>query len=367
VVIFVAVGIAAAVSYAFLAPEWFSARLTVVPSDRSDDAMAGLVAKLPAIGGLGGSMAADAQRIQAVLTSHSVSDAVITKYELQHLYGVEHLEKAREELWKHCSTSVDRKSNVVSLSCEDKNPERARDMTAYFGEVGNQVFGRISATSAREERKFLETQVEQARQDVDHASEALRHFQEKHKIIDLTEQSKAVISAMASIKGELLSKQLELSYLRGFASSHEASVVQLQKQIGLMKEQLKELELSRVHPGNPTPPLATAGDAGVDSETFFPGAMTVPELRFELERLYREQKIKETVFALMTQRYEMAKVDEARDTSTFQILDYPTLPTQRARPRRKWIAAFGLAGGLAFASAWILLPVWWRRRKRQPA
>jgi uncharacterized protein involved in exopolysaccharide biosynthesis len=90
--------------------------------------------------------------------------------------------------------------------------------------------------------------------------------------------------------------------------------------------------------------------------------MTVPELRFQLEQLMREQKIQETVFSLMTQRYEMAKVDEARDTSTFQILDQPTLPTYRSRPDRKRAVLLGAFAGLAAAAALLVLPVWWRRR-----
>ena len=65
---------------------------------------------------------------------------------------------------------------------------------------------------------------------------------------------------------------------------------------------------------------------------------------------------------LMTQRYELAKIDEARDTSTFQILDHPTLPTYRSRPKRTTIMMYGGVVGFALACAWILGPVWWRRR-----
>jgi len=63
-------------------------------------------------------------------------------------------------------------------------------MTAFFGEVGNRVFGRISASSAREERRFLETQVVKARKDVDEASRKLREFQEKHRVIDLVSRAR---------------------------------------------------------------------------------------------------------------------------------------------------------------------------------
>jgi capsule polysaccharide export protein KpsE/RkpR len=263
-------------------------------------------------------------------------------------------------LWSLCSTNVDRRSGVVSLTCEDKDPKQAMEMAAYFGEVGNRVFGRVSVSSAREERGFLEQQVLKARHDVDEASRKLREFQKEHKIIDLPEQSKAVISAMAQLKGEMLSKQLELSYLSGFSSRSEASVVQLQQQIGIMESKLKQLEDAQ---HGAQAPAATGSASGSSShESFFPNAMNVPELRFQLEQLMREQKIQETVFSLMTQRYEMAKVDEARDTSTFQILDHPTLPTYKSRPHRIKISILALAGGLVAGAAWILVPIWLRRR-----
>lgn len=355
--LFAVAGCAAAIVYAFTAPAWYAARLTVVPSSRSPETAAmALASKLPGID----ASSADSKRIEAVLTSSSVTDAVIDKFDLMKRYGVSYREQARASLWGHCSTNVDKKSGVVALTCEDTDPKVAKELASYFGVVGNQVFGRVSSSSAREEARFLETQVVSARRDVEDASRRLREFQEKHKIIDLPEQSKAVISAMASIKGELVSKELELSYLSSFASRTESSVVQLQQQIAIMESKLRQLEATSRAAAN----AQATGSAAAGSANFFPGALNVPELRFELEQLMRDQKIKETVFALMTQRHEMAKVDAARDTPTFQILDEPTLPTFRSRPMRRKLAVMGLAGGLAFGAAWIVLPMWWRRRVR---
>jgi tyrosine-protein kinase Etk/Wzc len=348
-------GAAAGFGYGLLAPQWFEARLTVVASQHSTNPALGMLANLPGADALGVSGSTDVQRIQAVLESTSVLDEVIAKFTLGERYGTAHIEQTRQELAKHCSTGVDRKSGVVSLSCEDKEPEQAMAMATFFGEVGNRVFGRISASSAREERRFLETQVQSARKDVDLSSQKLREFQETHRVVDLGEQSKAVISAMAVVEGQLVSKQLELSYLERFSSRTEVNVVQFEQQIAIMKAKLAELEDSqRPHAGSAAP------DPG---GKFFPDAMRVPELRFQLEQLLREQKIQETVFFLLMQRYETAKVDEARDTSTFQILDNPTLPTYKSRPKRGQSLLLGVACGVAFGCAAIILPVAWRRRR----
>jgi tyrosine-protein kinase Etk/Wzc len=308
IALFVSAGLAASLAYALLTPSWFEARITVVPSEQSKNALGGMAAKLPTVAAFA-PVATDVQRIHAVLRSNSVADAVVEKFKLAERYDTNHVEKARAELWKHCSTAVDMKSGLVSLWCEDQDPQLAQQMTAYFGEVGNQVFGRVSASSAREERKFLETQLKKARTDVEEASRKLREFQEQHKVIDLPEQSKAVISAMASIQGDLMSKQLQLSYLRSFSSRGEANVVQLQQQIEIMEAKLKQLEQSQQAPGKQVQGSGSGSDNEVNA--FFPDAMRVPKLRFELEQLFREQKIQETIFFLMTERFEVARIDEA--------------------------------------------------------
>jgi tyrosine-protein kinase Etk/Wzc len=357
--LFTSLAIGASIAYALLSPSWYEGRLTVVPSRPQESGMMALADKLPAISALDTSGSNQVQRISAVLTSYSVTDEVITRFNLMERYGTEHIEHARKELWQHCSTSVEKKSGVVTLICEDRDPKMAMEITRYFGEVGNRVFGRVSASSAREERKFLEDQVLKAREDVDQASKRLREFQENHKVIDLPEQSKAVISAMASIKGDMLTKQLQLSYLTSFSSPVEANVAQLQQQIAIMEAKLRQLEESP----DKVPPKQPRNDAhGSANADFFPDALKVPELRYELEQLMREQKIRETVFALLTQRYEIAKVDEARDTSTFQILDNATMPTFRSRPKRRKIVMMGAVAGVGIALLWILVPAWRRNQ-----
>jgi uncharacterized protein involved in exopolysaccharide biosynthesis len=328
--------------YALKAPNWYSASISVVPLQPTQ-----YVAAQPSEAPVGGeAVSAIAQRIQAVLTSASVADEVIDKFKLEDRYRVENRDAARIELWKHCGASVAPRSGIVSLSCEDLEPRVAKEMAAWFGEVGNRVFRRVSASSATEERKFLEAQVVATRRDVDEASRKLREFQRAHNVIDLPEQSKAVISAMAAIKGEILSKELELSYSATFASESESNVAQARRQIGILSSKLRQLEVA-----------STTARAD-----FFPPAATVADMRFELEQLTRDQKIAETLFFSLTQRFEMAKVDEARDTSTFQILDRPTQPAIPSRPHRMRITMLGGFVGVTIACVLLVLGVWWRRQ-----
>jgi len=344
-----------AAAYAVLAAEWYESRLSVMPStpSRESAVMAIATDKIPSLDTTSG----DSKRIQAVLDSQSVADEVIEKFKLKERYHTTHIEEAREALTKHCKSTLDKKSNVVGLTCEDTDPAIAQAMTAYFGDTGTRVFGRVSSSTAQAEAQFLATQVATARKDVVDTSRALRDFQERHRVVDLPEQAKAVISAMASMKGQLISKQLELSYLRGFAGRDESNVVQLEQQIALLEAKLEQYTAA-----DPPPAPSDAHKGSAAPGEFFPGAMNVPGLRFELEYLIRDQKIKETVYGLLIQRYEMAKVDSARSMGTFQILDHPTLPTLRARPVRRKVALLGGLVGVLIGLARVVIPAWWRHR-----
>ena len=175
-----------------------------------------------------------------------------------------------------------------------------------------------------------------ARTDVDEASRKLREFQEKHKLIDISEQSRASLTAMASLQGELISKQMQLDYLDGFSAGDEANALQLKRQIAVVKERLGSLE-------GATAPTSPAGAA---PSGMLPSLLEVPRLRYEYEQLYRDQEVQETVFLLLTRLFEVAKVNEARDTSAFTVLDPPVVATHKSRPRTLVILGIDTCGAL---------------------
>ena len=80
----------------------------------------------------------------------------------------------------------------------------------------------------------------------------------------------------------------------------------------------------------------------------------LPELGMQLARLMREAKIQEEVFKLITTEHELAKIEEAKDVLTIQVLDRAVPPDKKSSPKRSLIVilttlvAFFLAVFLAF-------------------
>jgi uncharacterized protein involved in exopolysaccharide biosynthesis len=50
--------------------------------------------------------------------------------------------------------------------------------------------------------------------------------------------------------------------------------------------------------------------------------------------LYRRVKVQETVFELLTQQYEMARIEEAKDLPVISVIDAPGIPEKKSFPPR---------------------------------
>ena len=53
------------------------------------------------------------------------------------------------------------------------------------------------------------------------------------------------------------------------------------------------------------------------------------------EAIIRDLKIQETVYSLLISQYEQTKIEEARDTTTVQVLDWAAVPEKKCKPAIK--------------------------------
>jgi uncharacterized protein involved in exopolysaccharide biosynthesis len=112
----------------------------------------------------------------------------------------------------------------------------------------------------------------------------------------------------------------------------------VQAKVAELKKQLTQIEGS-IRSGANTKSLGNRNVPSDESEKklFYIPLSQVPDLGMELVRLLREVKIQETVFELLTQQYELAKVNEVKDMQTIQILDSAKVPDKKAKPKRMLI------------------------------
>src|SRR5207245_4990518 len=68
-----------------------------------------------------------------ILSSRTVQDKLIQEFDLKKLYWDRRMEDARKDLSKHTDISVDRKSQIITLTVTDHDPKRAAAIgEAYY-------------------------------------------------------------------------------------------------------------------------------------------------------------------------------------------------------------------------------------------
>jgi hypothetical protein len=103
--------------------------------------------------------------------------------------------------------------------------------------------------------------------------------------------------------------------------------------------------------------LSSDGTAGNNS--LYPSIRRLPLLGVTYAELYRANKIQETVFELLTQQCELAKVQEAKETPSVKVLDGARLPEKKSFPPRLLIMFLGGFLSLMLGALWVLGKAGW--------
>jgi hypothetical protein len=93
----------------------------------------------------------------------------------------------------------------------------------------------------------------------------------------------------------------------------------------------------------------------------YPSIRQLPLLGVGYADFYRNAKIQEAIFDTLTQEYELAKVQEAKETPTVKVLDEPRIPGKRSFPPRILIMLLGTVLAFGASVTWIFAHALWER------
>ena len=378
-----AVGLLAATLVAFLIPKTYTSTAQLMPPDQQATSamamMAGMAAK--AGGGLG-AMAGDLLGIKSsgalfigVLRSQTSQDRLVEKFDLRAVYGKRLVMDARTKLDENTSISEDRKSGIISISVTDHDPQRAAAVANAYVDQLNSLVAELSTSSAHRERVFLEDRLRLAKQDLDEATNRLAQFSSKNNTLDIQTEGKAMLDAAGTITGELIAAQSQLEGLRQIYTDNNSRVRSLNARVAELRRQLEKLggtqgnaarnssSLSSAKGQAADPPAhQSADEAAVQSDVMpYPTIRSLPLLGAKYSDYYRRAKIQETVFELLTEQYELAKVQEAKETPSVKILDPAAIPERKSFPPRLLLMSLGTFLAAAMSVLWVLGSNQWQQ------
>jgi uncharacterized protein involved in exopolysaccharide biosynthesis len=278
-----------------------------------------------------------------ILDSRTIGDRIVDRFDLRKVYWVKTYASARKKLASRTTVAEDKKTGIIRIAVEDHDRERATAMAqAYVSEL-DRLLAQVNTSAASRERVFLEQRLSLVDGQLQIDSKKLSEFASKNATLDPEEQGKAMVEASAVLQGELIAAQSELSGLEQIYTSENVRVRSLKAHVVELQNQLNKIGGKNY-----------SGSATLDPADLYPPMRQLPVLGLEYAGLFRRVKVDEAVFELLTKEYELAKVQEAKETPSVKVLDLARLPEKPSWPPRKWLTLAGGLLGFLLGGCWIL-------------
>lgn len=269
----------------------------------------------------------------SILQSRTLAERAVENFKLMNYYDVERLEEALKIFSESSAIGIDDEGTIrvefylstTWFSNQEKDvitKNLVADICNYMAQELDSLNTQLKTEQARFNRLFIEERYMQNKEDLRIAEEKMREFQKKYNMVALTEQTSATISAAATVQAQIIADEVKIQTMLSSLNADNPELRSLQKEVETLNEKLVDLEEGR------------------NISEIFPGFKSVPDLGIAYGRLMREIEIQNTIFTFLTQQYEEAKIQEAKDTPTVQVLDPAVSPDKKARPRRSLFVLF---------------------------
>jgi uncharacterized protein involved in exopolysaccharide biosynthesis len=325
-----------AVGISLLLPPRYTASVTLLPPQQNSSMAGALAAQLGNMGGMaalaGGSLGLKNpnDHFVGMLKSRTVEDAMVQHFGLMQEYHKKYISDARKAFENRTTVDGSGKDGLIHVSVEDGDPNRAATLANGYVDQFRNLSEHLAITEAAQRRLFFERQLEQAKNSLADAEEALKLTEQKTGMIQLDSQARALIASAASLRAEIAAKEVQIESMRTFATAENSQMVQAQNELEGLRAQLAKMGGS---------------EPSADESLLVPGGR-VPAASLEYVRKLRDVKYNETIFDILARQFEIAKLDEAKEGATIQVVDPAVVPDKKSYPRLGLILAGALIAGL---------------------
>lgn len=308
------------VVYSLTLTNVYTAKATLLPPQK--DSGGGAAALLASMGGglagLAGGLGGSADLYLGILKSRTVTDSVIKRLDLDKELKSKNADDTRRKLQGLVKFQAG-KDGIITITADYKDPAKAALFANTFIDELQKKSLQLNLTKASTERSFLEKRLVVVKQDLKNAEEDMKIFQEKNKTIKADSQAAAAIEGIARLRAEMVSKEVQLAALRNSMTDENSEVKTLLAGISKLRSQLNAMS-------------GSGGGGGV-----IPSVGNAPAIGVEYIRRLRELKTQEALYEQLTKQFELAKINEARDSSSIQVLDEAVAPLRKSKPKRSLI------------------------------
>ena len=218
-----------------------------------------------------------------LLRSGTISSHLIDRFQLQHAYHKRYRVDTAKYLAHHTTIVDDKRSGVITITVQDTDPRRARDLAQGYLDELNLLVNRTNTSSAHQERIFIERRLKKVEADLERAQLQMSEFASTHTTIDIQAQTRAMVDSAAKLQGEMIFGQSELESLQQIYGDNNirvraarARVAELQHELTKMSGTSAPLTVGDASPGK--------GNTSADNEDdqLYPPLRQLPRLPFPM-------------------------------------------------------------------------------------
>jgi uncharacterized protein involved in exopolysaccharide biosynthesis len=310
-----------------MTPATFVSRTSIMPSQQSGGGGAGLASlgSLTGLAGLGAlsnmtaGMKSSDEMFIALMRSYSVQSSLIEQFKLKERYGARNMEEARLALSQNVAILAEKKSGILFVDAQDKDPEFAAQLANAQVKELNVILSRLAVTEAQQRRSYYEQQIVKTQTRIPQLELELKDAQQNSGV-----EVASLLSEAGTLPGQIAAKELQIQVLSRFAGGLNPDLKRLAVEISALRAQMARYELSK---------------PGQASEN---GKATLIQ---KATQAYNTLKIQEALLDGFVKQLELAKVDEAKEGPVIQVVDEAKPPEMRSKPeRRKMVIAYTVTG-----------------------
>jgi uncharacterized protein involved in exopolysaccharide biosynthesis len=268
----------------------------------------------------------------AVLQSNTVADGLIKHLNLMDAYHARKLSEARRTL-ASSSKFVSEKGGMISITIKDGDPHRAAQIANAYVDELHDINSRLIIGEASLRRNFFSQQLALEKDRLTDAEIALQQTEESTGAISPMGQTGVVISQVAALQGQIISREVQLDALRTSSTDQNPDVIRLNNEIEGLRRQM--LSLESVQKGR------KPGDISLTSRS-------LPEDQVTYLRRQRDVQYHTLIFDLIARQFEAARLDEAKASPLIQVLDPAEAPDRKSGPFRALWTLAGLVLGFIY-------------------
>ncbi len=344
-----------AIIVSLLLPISYTATVTLLPPQQNTSISSSLTAQLGSMGGMA-ALAGSGLGLKnpndmyvAMLRSRTVEDSMVQHFGLAQEYRSKYLSDARKDFERHTTIDGSGKDWLIHISVEDRNPARAAELANGYVDQFRTLSEHLAISEASQRRLFFQKELEQSKNSLANAEEALKETEQTTGLIQLDSQARALIESAASLRAEIAAREVQIEGMQMYATNENAQLAQAEQELESMRAQLAKL----------------GGSEGSASSLIVPKGK-VAEVGLQYARKLREVKYNETLFDILARQFEVAKLDEAKQGALIQVVDPAIVPDRRSFPKRGLIVIGATVFGLLIGVITALLKASLQRLRENP-